>query len=50
VLSFDNLSAATLPDSVTAGMMDSTIGAVMRLANCMVVSFDAQVASDFRQG
>lgn len=38
VLPFDNLSAATVPDSVTAGMMDATIAAVMRLGNLTVVS------------
>jgi TolB-like protein/DNA-binding winged helix-turn-helix (wHTH) protein/predicted Ser/Thr protein kinase len=38
VLPFDNLSAATLPDSVTAGMMDATITAMMRLGNLTVVS------------
>jgi TolB-like protein len=38
VLPFDNLSAATVPDSVTAGMMDATIAAMMRLGNLTVVS------------
>ena len=38
VLPFDNLSSGTLPDSVAAEMMDSTIGAVMRLGNLTVVS------------
>ena len=38
MLPFDNLSAATVPDSVTAGMMDATIAAVMRLGNLTVVS------------
>ncbi len=38
VLPFDNLSAATVPDSVTAGMMDATIAAIMRLGNLTVVS------------
>jgi TolB-like protein/DNA-binding winged helix-turn-helix (wHTH) protein len=38
VLPFDNLSAATVPDSVAAGMMDATITAMMRLGNLTVVS------------
>jgi len=38
VLPFDNLSPGILPDSVAAGMMDSTIGAVMQLGNFTVVS------------
>lgn len=38
VLPFDNLSSATLPDSVAAELMDSTIAAMMRLGNLTVVS------------
>ena len=38
VLQFDNLSAATVPDSVAAGMMDATITTMMRLGNLTVVS------------
>jgi TolB-like protein len=38
VLPFDNLSAATVPESATAGMMDATIAGLMRLGNLTVVS------------
>jgi TolB-like protein/DNA-binding winged helix-turn-helix (wHTH) protein len=38
VLPFDNLSSATAPNSMASEMMDTTIGAIMRLGNVTVVS------------